>query len=34
LARVNDEVVERAHKVLSKAASEIRAVLSRSGSGD
>ena len=34
LARVNDEVVQRAHQVLREAASEIRAVLSRTGSGD
>jgi IclR family acetate operon transcriptional repressor len=32
LARVNDELVERAHKVLSEAAAEIRTVLSRTGS--
>ncbi len=30
LARVNDDLVRRAHKALTKAASEIRAVLSRS----
>ena len=33
LARVNDELVQRAHKVLGEAAAEIRAVLSRPGSG-
>jgi len=31
---VNDEVVQRAHQVLREAASDIRAVLSRTGSGD
>jgi hypothetical protein len=29
---VDDELVERAYRVLSEAAEEIRAVLSRSGS--
>ncbi len=32
LARVSDEVVERAHQVLREAAAEIRAVLSKTGS--
>ena len=32
LARVNDELVQRAHQVLGEAAAEIRAVLSRPGS--
>jgi IclR family acetate operon transcriptional repressor len=31
LARVNDDLVQRAHKVLSKAAADIRTVLSRTG---
>jgi len=34
LARVTDEVVEHAHRVLSDAATEIRSVLSRTGSSD